>query len=311
MKKIGVLYGLENTFANDLINNINNRMIKTLKAESVTFSAVKTDEKPNYDLIFDMVSEVVPFYSSILKTLELKGMKVISSQFSKYKGDFFYFNNIAKKSRVLCPKTAIIPTKNWPDNVNGDCLVNIEYPLNWESVFEYIGFPMIIKPNSPNSTKYYYKVYNTSEFFANYDLTGNQQMIVEEAIEYDSQFKAYVIGNRDIILVPYCPEKALQYRFPDEAVQLSDKEIEKIRLISKKISTELGFDFCSLEFGIKNNEIYLCGYPNQSTYIELKFLQDADYHNLLETTATFLLNLLIKPTHRFNSKSVIMRNDKK
>lgn len=309
MKKIGILYGLDHTFANDLINNINQRNLKALKAESVIFSAVRSDDKTNYDLIFDMVSEIVPFYSAILKSLELKGVKVVSSQFSKSRNDFFYCFSSVVKNRIHCPKTAIIPAKNWPGNVTPDCLVNIEYPLNWESVFDSIGFPMIMRPNSIGAVKYSYKVYNSNEFFDSYDLTGSEQMIVEEAIDYDAIFKAYVVGGKDIILMPYYPDKALQYRFPAETVKLDEALTDKIKNNSKKMAKELNMDFCSFDFGIKDDKVYIFGFSNQSSYTELKYLQDADYNNLLESVASYLLSLIIKPSSVIKRKSLIMRSE--
>ena len=48
---------------------------------------------------------------------------------------------------------------------------NLHYPLDWESIFEYIGFPAFLKPFDGGGWRDVYKINNREEFFSAYDQT--------------------------------------------------------------------------------------------------------------------------------------------
>ena len=43
------------------------------------------------------------------------------------------------------PKTVILPHKSHPPGTTDRSMRNLVYPLDWEEVFEYIGFPAFLK----------------------------------------------------------------------------------------------------------------------------------------------------------------------
>ena len=49
---------------------------------------------------------------------------------------------------------------------------NLEYPLNWDEIFDYVGFPAFLKPHDGGGWKSVYKVDSPQEFFAAYDESG-------------------------------------------------------------------------------------------------------------------------------------------
>ena len=48
---------------------------------------------------------------------------------------------------------------------------NLEFPIVWEGVFEYVGFPAFLKPFDGGGWKNMYKIGSPSEFFSAYDGT--------------------------------------------------------------------------------------------------------------------------------------------
>lgn len=61
MKKIGVLFGMENSFPGALVEHINARNIDGLHAEFVETSAVHLDKPAPYAVIVDRISHDIPF----------------------------------------------------------------------------------------------------------------------------------------------------------------------------------------------------------------------------------------------------------
>lgn len=64
-----------------------------------------------------------------------------------WSADEKYFNNaLATKLSVPVPKTVLLPSNQHPPDTYEKSFRNLEYPLDWESIFSYIGFPAFFKP---------------------------------------------------------------------------------------------------------------------------------------------------------------------
>ena len=69
-KRIGILFGMEDTFPWALIDVINDRARaagEAIEASPVSIGAVRQDVPPAYDVILDRISHEVPFYRTFLK----------------------------------------------------------------------------------------------------------------------------------------------------------------------------------------------------------------------------------------------------
>ena len=63
MKKIGILFGVENSFPSALVERINNaRNPEGMEAEFVLTGAVASIRAPQYAVIVDRISHDIPFY---------------------------------------------------------------------------------------------------------------------------------------------------------------------------------------------------------------------------------------------------------
>ena len=62
MKKIGVLFGMENTFPGALVERINAMQVPGIEAEFVQIGGVRMAEPTGYDVIVDRISHDIPFY---------------------------------------------------------------------------------------------------------------------------------------------------------------------------------------------------------------------------------------------------------
>ena len=81
MKKIGILFGRENTFPFALIERINEKKEEGIMAEVCRIGNVEQAEPTPYDVIFDRISQDVPFYKAFLKNAALNGTAVINNPF--------------------------------------------------------------------------------------------------------------------------------------------------------------------------------------------------------------------------------------
>ena len=173
MKKIGIVYGMENTFPFALIDKINSMKMEGVTAESLQVGGVIMDEPCGYDLIVDRISQDIPFYRAFLKHAVLTGTRVINNPFWWTADDKFFNYALSAKLGVATPRTVLLPHNQHPPDTTSQSHRNLIYPLDWEGIFAYIGFPAFLKPYSGGGWKHVYKVHTPDEFFAAYNQTGD------------------------------------------------------------------------------------------------------------------------------------------
>jgi hypothetical protein len=81
MKKIGVLFGMENTFPGALVERINSMGVDGVTAEFVEVGGVEMANPSPYAVIVDRISHDMPFYRAYLKNAVLNGTVVINNPF--------------------------------------------------------------------------------------------------------------------------------------------------------------------------------------------------------------------------------------
>jgi hypothetical protein len=114
MKKIGVLFGMENTFPAALVERINAMDVAGITAEFVRIGDVRMAEGCGYDVIVDRISHDIPFYRAWLKNSALCGAKVINNPFWWSADDKFFNYALATKLGVAIPPTVLLPHKEHP-----------------------------------------------------------------------------------------------------------------------------------------------------------------------------------------------------
>lgn len=73
MKKIGILHGKENSFPEAVVERINSKNVKGVHAERALVEELMQGEPTPYAVIFDRISQDVPFYRAYLKNAALNG----------------------------------------------------------------------------------------------------------------------------------------------------------------------------------------------------------------------------------------------
>src|SRR3954469_16714772 len=182
MKKIGVLFGQERSFPMAFIERVNSKGIENITAEPVRIDKAVQGEKSGYAVIIDRISQDVPFYRTWLKNAALTGSAVINNPFW-WSADDKYFNNcLMTKIGVPIPKTAILPSYDLPTDTTGESFSNLAYPLDWDGIFEYVGFPAYMKPYAGGGWKNVYRLKDMNEFLEKHPETSDLVMLLQEEI---------------------------------------------------------------------------------------------------------------------------------
>jgi glutathione synthase/RimK-type ligase-like ATP-grasp enzyme len=81
-----------------------------------------------------------------LKNAAIAGTAVINNPFWWSADDKFFNNALADQLGVPLPKTVILPSAMHPDDTTSKSFRNLKAPLDWEGIFNYVGFPAYINP---------------------------------------------------------------------------------------------------------------------------------------------------------------------
>src|SRR5919107_2398080 len=157
MKKVGIVFGQERSFPMAFIERVNSKHVKGITAEPVRIDKVAQGEPSGYAVIIDRISQDVPFYRAYLKNAALTGTAVINNPFWWSADEKFFNNCLATKINVPVPKTVILPSRDLPTDTSDDSFSNLAYPLAWEEIFNYVGFPAYMKPFAGGGWKNVYR----------------------------------------------------------------------------------------------------------------------------------------------------------
>src|SRR5260370_11733750 len=146
MKRVGILVGREKTFAEAVINGINERGRGETVAEFIKLGGIRFDQPPPYDLVIDRISHEVPFYRATLKRMALEGTIIVNNPFWWSADDKFFNYSLARKLDVAVPKTVLLPQKDYIPGIVSESLRNLEFPLDWQAIIDYVGLPAFMQP---------------------------------------------------------------------------------------------------------------------------------------------------------------------
>lgn len=289
MKKIGVLFGRERSFPMALINRINSRSVEGIVAEPVRIDKVIQGEATGYAVIVDRISQDVPFYRSYLKNAALGGTAVLNNPFWWSADEKFFNNCLAVKIGVEVPKTVILPSRDLPMDTSDASFSNLAYPLDWEGIFNYVGFPAYMKPFSGGGWKNVYRLENMEQFFLKHPETGTLVMLLQEEIVYEEYYRCFSIGNNKIRIMPYEPKNEPHLRY-QTAFRPSDALKVKIEEIVLKLNHYLGYDFNSVELAIRNGVPYAIDFCNPAPDADLHSVGAENFEWFVEQSAQYCID---------------------
>ena len=212
-KKIGILYGKERSFPMAFIEAVNRKNVNGITAEPVRIDKVVQAEDTGYAVIVDRISQDVPFYRAYLKNAAISGAAVINNPFWWSADEKFFNNCLAEKIGVPVPKTVILPSRELPPDTSDQSFTNLAFPLDWESIFHYVGFPAYMKPFAGGGWKNVYKLHNAEEFYQRHGETGQLVMMLQEEIVFTEYYRCYCIGGKYVRVMPYEPRNPHHLRY--------------------------------------------------------------------------------------------------
>ena len=287
MESIAVLFGMEQSFPPALVEAINRRE-ENVRAELLQTGGVILDNPAPYTVIVDRISQDIPFYRAMLKHAALNGTRVINNPFWWSADDKFFNYALAKKLGVAVPRTALLPTKEHPPNTTSQSMRNLMYPLNWDEMLEYVGFPGWMKPFDGGGWKNVYRIDSKEDFFKAYDESSDICMTYQEDIDFEEYYRCYVIGKKYVRVMPYQPRNPHHLRYVAD-FSPSPEMLERVTNDCITICEALGYDMNTVEFAVRDGIPYAIDFMNPAPDAELSSVGEENFEWVVETLATYTI----------------------
>ena len=289
MKKIGILFGQEDTFPWAVIDRINRKGVAGVAAEPVRLDKVVQGEPTEYAVVLDRISQDVPFYRAWLKNAALNGTAVVNNPFWWSADEKFFNNCLATKLGVAVPKTVLLPSHERPPDTGENSFRNLAFPLDWEGIFSYVGWPAFFKPFAGGGWKNVYKLHDAEEFFRVYGETGQLVMMLQEEINFTEYFRCYCIDCREVRIMQYDPRAYFHQRYVREGPPVRQELLDRMEEDVLKLNRGLGYDFNTVELAVRDGVPYAIDFCNPAPDADVKSVGEDNFEWVVETVANMAI----------------------
>jgi hypothetical protein len=297
MKKVGLVVGREWSFPPQFLEAVNAKKAG-VTAEFVKLGGTRMDEPLPYAVVIDRISHEVPYYRSYLKYAVLQGVTVVNNPFMWTADDKFFEAALAARLGVAHPKTLVLPNKDYiPGIVPTESLRNLIYPLDWQSIADYVGLPCILKDTHGGGWRGVYKCHSVDELIQNYNQSGLMTMVVQEFIKFDHYVRCLCLGRDEVLPMKYDPHDR---RYIVEHDHLGKELGRRIVADSLKLVRALGYDMNSVEWAVRGGVPYAIDFMNPAPDMDINSLSRPYFDWAVTHMADMAIRLALNPRPQVN-----------
>jgi hypothetical protein len=256
---------------------------------------VRMDEPNRYRVIVDRISHDIPFYRAYLKNAALTGTAIINNPFWWSADDKFFNYALAERLGVAIPPTVLLPHKHHPPGTTERSMRNLQYPIDWERVFDYVGFPAFLKPFDGGGWKDVYKVNSPQELFAAYDNTGDKCMTLQRAVNFREYFRCYVVGQDEVRIMPYDPRAPFHDRYIRTPPAYDAALLARVERDAVVLCNALGYDLNTVEFAVEGGVPYAIDFMNPAPDADVHSVGEANFAWIVEAMADLAVRKALEP----------------
>jgi hypothetical protein len=292
-QRIGIIVGMEDTFPQAFIAKVNEtpgfrgEIAKIGGTPAAGFQSA-------YSVLIDRLSHEVPFYRFHLKAAALAGTYVINDPFWWSADEKFFGFSLASKIGVQVPRTVMLPQREYIPSIDPRrSLRNLEFPLDWQAIADYVGFPAILKPADGGGWKHVTRVNDMQELMAAYNTSGTNVMTLQQFIDFDEYVRCICIGKEFILPIKYDPRQIGRNGTRGAYIETDGfmpKALEQQVLDGAwALNHALGYDMNSVEFACKDGVPYAIDFTNPAPDMDVRSILPKHFHIVVDEMARFAI----------------------
>jgi hypothetical protein len=248
-----------------------------------------------YAVIVDRISHDMPFYRAYLKNAVLTGTQVINNPFWWSADDKFFNYALADKLGVAVPRTVLLPHKMFPPEITQASVRNLEFPLKWDEIFDYVKFPAFLKPHDGGGWKDVFHVHGPEDFFRAYDQSRDLCMTLQAAVNFKEYFRCYVVGQKDVRIMPYDPRRPHTERYVMDPPTYPAGLLKRVEKDALTLCKALGYDLNTVEFAVEDGVPYAIDFMNPAPDADRVSVGEANFEWIVEKVAKLAIAKAQKP----------------
>lgn len=272
-KLIGFIVGRERDFPEAVIDRVTENY-DDVRAEMVKIGGTMQDAPVPYDVIIDRMSHEVPYYRSYVKYAAMQHSYVINNPFTWAIDTKFFSSALVRKLGYRTPRTVVLPNKDIDAETVPDSFRNLEYPMDWQGIIDYIGSPAIFKDVRSGGRRFAHRVSNVDELIQRYDESGTRTMILQEVLDTNNHVHCMVVGGEKTCLLSYLFDER---RYADCTLDLAGPVAQEITEAALALTHLYGYDLNLPEFVVKDDVVYVINATNPSPLIGHDLMTDAQF----------------------------------
>lgn len=281
--KVGIISGQE-TFTNALLSELNSRSGVTAEWVQVGPQALNTPCP--YNVVIDRLSHCYEFYQAYLKRIALEGTYVINNPFRFLCDDKFFNYGLAQKLGIPVPKTVLLPSREYDERVLDRAdLHNLEEEIDWVSLVEHIGLPLIFKPFDGYGWREVYKVESVEQLIELYSDSMMDVMMLQEFIDFEHYVRCFVVGGEEVLATRYSPKER---RYIIDHQHLSPELGVEIVNSCRTLCQALSYDMNTVEFAIRDGIPYAIDFMNPVPEAKPEVITPLYFNWLVTNTCNFV-----------------------
>ncbi|MCR4316922.1 MAG: hypothetical protein NUW37_11305 [Planctomycetes bacterium] len=258
VRKVGMLSGAESAYPQAVIDRINHLSGGEVVAEFATLDAMKLCDPITYRVVIDRLSHGLPFALEYSKLAVLQGARVINNPYRFFSDKAFSYH-LAQRLGVCVPRTVVLPQFQYAPDTTVDDLHNLKYPIDWNEIFTYVGFPAVLKPASGYAWRDVSVVHDVHEFFDSYHQSKDQVMVLQEFIEFELYIRVFVMGQKHTLPIKYDPKDR---KYLVEHNFMSPELGERVVRESLLLTSVLDYDMNTCEWAVREGIPYAIDFNN-------------------------------------------------
>jgi len=280
-----MLVGWEDSFPKAFIERVNRE--PGVVAELAKLGGTEAqDYKSPYRVLIDRISQEIQHYRFHLKCAALGGCYVINDPFWWSADDKFFGYSLAAKIGVAVPRTVMLPQKDYIPAIDKNrSLRNLEFPLDWDKIEKYVGFPAVLKPADGGGWKDVYIVHDHEELMRAYDKSGVKVMTLQEFIDFEEYIRCICVGRTATLPIKYDPKHRCYVHTPNGF--MSKALEEKVREGAFLLNDALGYDMNSVEFAVRDGVPYAIDFTNPAPDMAIDSILEPHFRWCVEEMAMF------------------------
>ncbi len=288
--KIGLIVGRENDWPEAFIAALAARD-SGVTAEFVKLGGTILDDECPYPVIIDRMSHEIPYYRTYVKYAALNGSYIINDPFVWSADNRFFGTAIANRLGLKSPRTIVLPNKETHTETVPDSFRNLEYPMNWEGITDYVGVPAIFKEIRSGGRRLSVRVHNIDELVQRYDESDTRTMILQEVIQGGQHVHVLMVGMEHALILHYAPEQSRYL----PSIDLDYDTKEHIVESALALTAAYGYDINLIEFNHQDGELIVINSTNPSPLINRQLFSEEQFNWIVDKTVDLALKRLEQP----------------